>query len=248
MLNLIKVEFYKLKRSKFFYGMIILMVLQALTVYILSPHLKGMSGKKALLDGFAVEQFMVGMIMIAVFAGDYIGSEFSTGCIKNLISYGHIRKNIIIAKSIVFYIGVAIITSIYPIVTTVINSVLYGYGMPFTFQSVINFIAITLFMMLAYIGIASIALAIAFISKNMIITIGVFMVIDPIVRAFEAMSLRNTTINEIFSKTVFYQPTLLYRFNEVTITQKLTTIAILVLTIVICTLISIYSLGKAEIK
>ncbi|GKX68308.1 ABC transporter permease [Inconstantimicrobium mannanitabidum] len=248
MLNLIKVEFYKLKRSKSFYGMIILMLLQTLAVYTLSTHLKGMSGRKVLLDGFANEQFLLGMIIIAVFAGEYIGSEFYTGCIKNMISYGHSRKNIIIAKSIVFYIGVTIIISIYPIITTVINSILYGYGEAFTFQSVINFIIITLLMMLVYVGIASIALAIAFISKNLIIIIGVFMVVDPIVRVAEAMSLRNTTVNAIFSKTIYYQPSIIYRFNEVTIEQKLWTIIIALLTIAICTLISIYSFNRAEIK
>lgn len=247
MYNLIKVEFYKLKTSKTFKGILLLMVIQSMLCPILFS--RSMTGKHVLIQVFGAQEFLALQMLIAVFAGFYIGDEFSLGCIKNLISYGHKRRDIVIAKSISYYAGVAAISLTSPILITIINTIMNGYGEAFTLNSFTFIIKLSLLMLLIYIGIASIGVLVCFIWKNAIITVAVFILIDPFNRVGRALTVKKHFIGEIYNKTIFGQSTFMPVVGEnISFSQEIKVIGISLLTIIVSTLLSIYFFNKAEIK
>jgi ABC-2 type transport system permease protein len=245
MLNLLKVEFYKLKTSKTFKLILVLMVLQSILCPIL--YSKEMTGKQVLLQVFAAQEVIALLIFIGAFAAFYIGDDFKSGCIKNLIAYGHKRRNIVIAKSISYSIGIAIISLTSPILIATINTIMNGYGEVFTLNSLVFILKVSFLMVLIYIGIGSIAVLISFIGRNGIITVVAFVLIDTINRALRGLVFQKYLSGEIYTRTIFGQ-SLFLDTHYVEFSQGFKIIGISITTIVISTLLSVYFFKKAEIK
>ena len=247
MLNLIKVEFYKLKTSKLFYFIIFANLLQAIVIYVFSDTLKVMDGKNSLLYIFNIQSSLALIILMGVFASDYIVTEFTSGCIKNLISYGHKRISIFAAKSIAYYVGVVIISFIPPLLMTGINTVINGYGEVLTVNSLLFAVRVPLLMLLIYIAIGSISVLIAFISRNVNVTILLIAALDFINRIFMILAMRKTELMSIFSKTIFAQPNIVAS-NSLTSLESLQAVIVSIITIFITTIIGIYAFKKTGIK
>ncbi|MBW9148786.1 ABC transporter permease [Clostridium sp. CM028] len=245
MLNLLKVEFYKLKTSKTFKLILVLMVVQSILCPI--TFSKEMTGKQVLLQVFGAQEFIALYMLIGAFAACYIGDEFSTGCIKNLIACGHKRRDIVIAKSISYYVGIAIISLTSPILITIINTIMNGYGEVFTLNSLAFILELSFLMVLIYIGIGSIAVLISFIARNSIITVGAFILVDTVNRVCRGLIFRKYLIIKILNKTIFGQ-SLFLDTDYVEFSQGFKIIGISITTIVVSTLLSVYFFNKAEIK
>ena len=245
MLNLLKVEFYKLKTSKTFKLILVLMVVQSILCPILFS--KEMTGKQVLIQVFAAQEFLSLYILIGAFAACYIGDEFNSGCIKNLIAYGHKRRNIIIAKSISYYFGIAIISLTSPILITTINTIMNGYGEVFTLNSLAFILKVSFLMVLIYIGIGSIAVIISFICRNGIITVVAFILIDTVNRLCRGLVFQKYLSGDIYTRTIFGQ-SLFLDTHYVEFSQGFKIIGISIITIVVSTLLSEYFFNKAEIK
>ena len=245
MLNLLKVEFYKLKTSKVFKLILVLMVLQSILCPIL--YSKEMTGKQVLLQVFAAQEFIALLMLIGAFAACYIGDEFKSGCIKNLVAYGHKRRDIVIAKSISYSIGIAIISLTSPILITTINTIINGYGEVFTLNSLAFIFKVSFLMVLIYIGIGSIAVLISFICRNGIITMVAFILIDTVDRACKGLVFQKYLSGDIYTKTIFGQ-SLFLDTHYVEFSQGFKIIGISITTIVVSTLLSVYFFNKAEIK
>src|SRR5690242_16663870 len=112
--NLLKAEFYKLRNSKIFQFSLLVMVIQAVSIHFLYNGLREKSGKGIFLFAFSSQDFLLLIMTMGCFIY-FIASEFSIGCIRNLIAYGHKRRNILISKSISYYVGVVIIGCVFPI-------------------------------------------------------------------------------------------------------------------------------------
>ncbi len=245
MFNLLKVEFYKLKTSKTFKLILVLMVLQSILCPILFSG--SMTGKQVLLQVFAAQEFLALYILIGAFAAIYIGDEFNTGCIKNLIAYGHKRRNIVIAKSISYYFGIVIISLTSPILITTINTIMNGYGQVFTLNSLAFILKVSFLMALIYIGIGSIAVLISFICRNGIITVVAFILIDTINRAFRGLVFQKYLSGVIYKRTIFGQ-SLFLDMEYIDFSQGFKIIGVVIITIIVSTLLSVFFFKRAEIK
>lgn len=206
-----------------------------------------MTGKQVLIQVFEAQQFLGLLMLIAVFAACYIGDEFNSGCIKNLIAYGHKRRDIVIAKSISYYVGIAIISLTSPILITIINTITNGYGEVFTLNSFTFILKVSFLMALIYIGMASIAVLISFICRNSIITVVAFILLDTVNRASNAIILQKYLIVKIINKTIFGQSRFLM-IDNISCMQELKVIGVALITIAVSTLLSMYFFKKAEIK
>jgi|GEM_PF-1312021 len=247
MLNLIKVEFYKLKNSKLFYFIIFVNLLQAPLIYIFSDNFKIMNGRKSLVFIFNIQSSLALIILIGILASDYIVTEFTSGCIKNTISYGHKRISIFTAKSIVYYVGIVIIYSIPPLLMTGINTVINGYGEAITVDSLLFVLGFFLLVLLIYVAIGSICVLIAFTSKSLSVTMGLIVSLDFIDRICMIIAFRKSGFMSIYSKTIFAQPNIVAS-KSLTSWSVLQAVIISIITIFIATTIGVYTFKKADIR
>ncbi|MDP4090053.1 MAG: ABC transporter permease [Bacillota bacterium] len=246
MLNLLKVEFYKLKTSKIFWLMVIAGVVQGIAGPLASSILRTKTGEDMLIFSFQMQQFLFWIPLIGVFVY-FIGSEFQTGSIKGLIAYGHRRRDIIIAKSIAFYTGVAVISVIFPLVVTVINIALNGYGRAFDLQAFAVFLRVSLLMTLIYVGMSSLAILIVYVSRNAIVASALFIFLDTLSRMGQGLSFRSKTVEAIYGKTVFYQVNYV-ALKDTTFSQGLEVVVICLITILLSTAAAIFVFKRADIK
>lgn len=254
MFNLLKIEFYKLKKSKMFYFFLLLTILQAAVVYVFTTHgysqnLSLMSGKQTLLYMFMIQSNLSINIFIGVFASDYIVTEFTSGYIKNLISYGHNRKSIFIAKTMVYYVSVIIISFIVPVIMAVINTVRNGYGEVFTFNSLIYLIMLAFTMSIIHISIGSISALGAFAFRNVNITMSIAVALDFINRILNIMFIQNPLklVKWIFNNSAVTQVSIILQDNA-GVAEFLHAGVISLITILVTTIAGIYIFEKADIK
>lgn len=246
MLNLLKCEFYKLKRSKSFYILIILGIIEGIIGIILSPSLRNDCGKKGMLGMFGGGEFLGQIIFLGIFT-IYITNEFKSGYIKNSISYGHKRRDIVLSKSIVFCIATIIINLMLPITVTVIETVMNGYGEAFNFQVFAFILRITLIMMISYVVMASIAVLLSFAFRNIIAPMFIFYFLDMANRFSSAFSMRSNDFRYLYEKTIFYIPNIALS-NVISISQILQVVFHSLIVIAFSILLSIYAFNKADIK
>jgi len=138
--NLLRAELYKLKRNKMFWTLMILMtlwgILQAVVIslaahdviYYNNTHgfYFGTSGSGPKYSASGVETFLITLgsvsnpfflsLLIGIFAGFFISNEYTTGVAKNVIVFGKRRGEIFLAKFIVFFLGVAAVWLIFPLI------------------------------------------------------------------------------------------------------------------------------------
>lgn len=247
MSNLLKIEFYKLRKSKLFYFFIFLSLLQAFAIYFLSQKLKVEGGKEALMYMLFMQSSLASNIIGGVFAADYIATEFTSGYIKNLISYGHKRSHIFLSKSISYYVSILAFNFIPPLVVFLIATIKRGYGEVFTFGAFLSLLGMLLFTAIAQGAIASTNILIAFITKNMNLTIGIVIGMDFAYRIISFMSVRNSSIKWIYEKFAVSQPYVIAA-KQSGINEVLQILAISLLTIALCIVISNHIFNKSDIK
>ncbi len=158
MKNLIRSDFYKLKKAKSFWVCMVLAVaLAVFSVLIMDFSVKLMdkapqqtaqeetalseSGLNVSTNGIPMSsndlnassilliQFAgTTTILIAVFISLFVGGEFSHGTVKNLASKNYTRTQIYFSKVTVSTIAAIIMTILYAIVATGLGTVLWGFG------------------------------------------------------------------------------------------------------------------------
>ena len=168
MLNLIKLEFYKLKKQNIF--KILLLAVIAVSAFSAFSEMRILAtegllggGRTSYANAFQ-DIFM--LLISAIFAGFYIGSDFSNKTIHSQLSQGHSRLDIVISKTLVFFIGTSIIMMLYPITVALINTVKFGWGEPFTIISVFYILRVAVLGVILNIGTTSIFVLIAFLCRD----------------------------------------------------------------------------------
>lgn len=247
MLNLLKVECYKLKKSKILYFFILITILQLGVICIFSPNLKFKQGEEALSYIFLMQSSLGNNILIGIFAADFIVTEFTSGYIKNLISYGHKRKYIFLSKSIAYYIGAIAIQFSSVLIMVVLDILINGNSRFMYFDSLTSLIVKLLIILLIYISLASINVLVAFLSRNINITIVIVIALDFLNRVLNVINVQKPYLQYIFNKLIFFQINVV-SIDNVTYNHYFEAIMISLVTLIINTLVTNYMFNKVDIK
>lgn len=247
MFNLLEMEFYKLKRSKSLYSLICLSLLQAIVVLAFSERLKLYNGKDTLTYMFFIQSGLASTLFIGIFSADFIGIEFTSGYIKNLIAYGHKRRDIVISKAIFYFIGCIFINFISPLVVTIINTFRNGYEAGFNTLDFINVLGLVFTMIILQIATASINLLVIFVSKSPIINIGSIIALDFVFRVMNIIYIRFSATGVIYDNFILSQAELIAREGAGGM-EYMRALIIGLITIVLCIPFTNYMFKKSDIK
>ncbi|MBW7454924.1 ABC transporter permease [Paenibacillus sepulcri] len=132
MSNLIMAELFKLRKDRAFRMLVYLLLFIAaaypIIIYIDNQSDGGVvHGADFFLESMAGNTYII-KFGTAILAGFFISSEYSTGVMKTIASSGSSRIRIFIAKLFGFTVGTLVISIIFPIVSTLITTVLSGFG------------------------------------------------------------------------------------------------------------------------
>jgi ABC-2 type transport system permease protein len=246
MLNLLKMELRKLKASKSFYFFIFLSLLQAILVYLLSGRLVATNGKNTFNYMLFLQLSLSSGITIGAFVVEVVCSEFTSGYIKNLISYGHKRRNIYLAKAITAYIGICIITFIAPIIITIINTHKNGFGEVFTTSSFLFIVKVFIMALIAHIAVGSIAVLVSFIVRKPVAGCVIIVGMDFINRFLNLAYVQKPNLRWILDKYPYMQLSSFFA-EEITKVQTIQSIMAFLGTILISTVLGIYILNRSDI-
>lgn len=247
MLNLLKNELYKLKKSKVFYSFLFCIAAQAVVVYAIPDKPLLLSGKEMFEYITNVQNGLATNILVGIFVAECIVTEFTSGYIKNLITYGHKRTTIFVSKAIVYYVSIIIMGLILPIGMMIINTVMNGYGEELNFKSITYLLGMIFLMAIIQVGIGSLNLLVAFLSRNLNITMVAAIGFDFLNRSINIMFVQKSYFLWAINNYVYSQPAIITADNVVT-RDFIQAIAVSVVTIIITTTIAIYSFNKADIK
>ena len=249
MYNLIKTELYKLKRQKLF--IILFLIVIAISSFstfseinLVTPT-NPVTGKESFANAFQ-DIFM--LFVIAIFAGFYIGSDFSNRTIQTELSRGHKRTDIIFAKAFVYSLGASVLMLLYPITVCIIHTINFGWGEAFSISSILYFLRVTLLGSILNIGTACIYVCFSFLCRDIPKTICVCFAFPVL---FSAISGTVGKYFPAFGSILDYSTLsqLKYIVNDkLSITSLLPVILSTGITIVITLTIGSYFFSKAEIK
>lgn len=144
--NLIRGEFYKLKKSKYFIGM--MFISAAFSPFPIKCWYSDAYRNPQLLHGinsiyYAFIVIMFSSIIFAVLAGDFIVKDFKSSNISKSFIYGYRRKKVILSKLIVFIIFSLFLELIYSIILVAYASSKYGFCEVLDFNAILYLIRIT---------------------------------------------------------------------------------------------------------
>lgn len=174
MLNLLKADFYKLRRTKSFF--ICLGLLAAVVSYIIidfssSAHIKEQLSPSTfhwIYMLFHEKAFLPYFIPVfqAIFITMLITNEYGTGTIKDPVSLGFSRSKVYLSKLVTVSVA-SIVMMIVALVFTAITSVFtFGIYGAFTIYDLLLLLRMLLIQGLLYTAYGSIFLMIAFLIKN----------------------------------------------------------------------------------
>lgn len=168
MLNFIRAEFFKLRKQKLipvlFIAVIAISVFSAfseINLRMTPEHV--VTGKESFANAF---EDITMLFIVAVFAGFYIGSDFTNRTIQAGISGGYKRMDLILSKAVVFSIGAAAIMLLYPVTAGLIHTINSGWGVPFGFSELFYLLRTAVLGSVLNIGTAGIYVCLAFICRD----------------------------------------------------------------------------------
>lgn len=130
MSNLVRGEFYKLRKSKYFIGMIIM------SIAISFPFIEIWSGdiqRNTMLHHgmysihYSFMFISFSSILFALLAEDFIAKDFKNRSISKSFAYGYGRKEVILSKLIVFIMFSLFLELIYTVILVIYASMKYGF-------------------------------------------------------------------------------------------------------------------------
>ncbi|GEC87768.1 ABC transporter permease [Brevibacillus brevis] len=133
MYNLIKSEWYKLRKDRSFRTLAMIMV-ELSIFWPLYWHFDNRLDGDPLFTG--LESFqralsgntLIIKVSLCILAGFFISSEYSTGVMKNMATSGNSRMKIFTAKLCVYSWGVILLSLLFPVFNMVISTILSGFG------------------------------------------------------------------------------------------------------------------------
>lgn len=216
MSNLIRGEFYKLRKSKYFIGMIFLsLVAGSLLIIQWDTDEKFKVSDLGLITGinsisYALEFIILTSFMFALLAGEFIAKDFKNNNINKCFSYGYTRSQIILSKLIIFIIFSVLLEVIYTTILVIYVSMKHG------FCEVLNVATLLYLFRVIVVGIMYNIATICIIAMIAIITKSNFCTIVTPVIFIISISLAYSTMCPYISKIFVYFP---YIIGEHAITR-----------------------------
>lgn len=133
MYNLIRVEWFKLRKNRSFWTLLIMLFVLSLAyplLYYFDHRSNGepqFTGIEFLLAFVSNNAYLI-KLGVAVLAGFFISNEYATGVMKTIASSGNTRGRLYSAKLAVFSLGAMAISFVFPVVSTLEVSLLSGFG------------------------------------------------------------------------------------------------------------------------
>ena len=169
MSNLIRGEFYKLRKSKCLIGMIFLAICAG---FLLIGEWEN-EGKRMFsgVNGVNSISLAIGMIMIcnlifSVLSVAFIVNDFKNGGISKSFSYGFRRSEVLLSKLIVFMLFSLVLELIYTTILVIYVSYNYGFCEVLNFSTVLYLTRVISLGVMYNLATISIIIMIAIISKN----------------------------------------------------------------------------------
>ena len=133
--DLLASDFARLIKSQVFRGVLIFCVESIIFEVIINRINNDLN--RTLLDGLLSTNFIIIGILLSVFIGLFIGSEYSDGTMRNKLIAGNSRANVYLSNFIICTIAGFIIQAVNFITISVISVSLYGLGIfPLTPQNI----------------------------------------------------------------------------------------------------------------
>ena len=172
MSNLIRGEFYKLRKSNYFIGIIFLAIVASfflITVWDKDMQRLQKAHSNFLINGvssiqYGFEYIIYTSFIFALLGGEFIAKDFKNNNISKSFSYGYTRSKVILSKLIVFIIACLFLEIIYTTILAIYASINYG------FCEVLNLSVILYLTRVVIIGIMYTAATICIIAMIAIIT------------------------------------------------------------------------------
>lgn len=202
--NLIRGEFYKLRKSKYFICMIVLSLILGFFLMcqwdtdegrLRDIHQELMNGIYAI--EYSFQYIMITSFMFAMIAGEFIAKDFKNSNINKSLIYGYSRTKVVLSKLLVFAIYCLFLELIYTLILVIYVS--YNHE----FCEVLNLTTFLYFIRLIIIGVMSILAVICILAMVAIITkSNIYTFISPIflLITFQIVySNLGTTLSNVFS-------------------------------------------------
>ena len=187
-------------------------------------------------------------IIMSVLIAAMVASEYSSGTIKNVLSYGKKREEYYIAKLLSCTVGFTIILGIIVSVSTIGSGIIFGWGEPFTINEALGILKVFLGAIVVGMGTTSVLMLAATLVKNNGSTIAIGIV---------GMSIIPLAITFLYGKfnwfDKIYEVTLAYNWELVTFVnasdgQILKAAVVGFIIAFIATVLGITALKKQDIK
>lgn len=174
MLNLLRADFYKLRRSKSFFicmGILALVVAYIIIDFSSSAHIKEQLSPSTfhwIYMMFKEKAFLPYFIPVfqAIFITMLITNEYSTGTIKDSVSLGFSRAKIYMSKLITVSVGSVLMMLVAIFFTGITSLFVFGIYGSFSMYDLLLLLRMFLIQSLLYTAYASIFLMITFLIKN----------------------------------------------------------------------------------
>lgn len=175
-----------------------------------------------------------------------ICNDFSNRYIQTAISSGYGRKQILLSKFISVSFAFFVVLLPYPLVRTLVQSTLYGFGQPFNAQVLIKLVLDYFLMVLVVLALSGIVFVLAYRLKWTVLVIGIsFLILVLGNSIFQSIALVNKSFMNIWVKTplglIFFLKTNLFSPHS-----ALIAFVISMITIILALLISFYFFNKDE--
>lgn len=177
MSNLIRGEFYKLRKGKYFIGMIFLALVASFflirdfdskTQILRGTHPELVNGMYSI--NYAFQYILFSSFLFALFAGEFIAKDLKNNMSKSFI-YGYKRSEVILSKLIVFIISSLFIGLIYTTISVIYASVNYGFCEALNYNTILFLIRIIVIGIMYNTATISIVAMIAIVTKNSLCTV-----------------------------------------------------------------------------
>lgn len=187
-------------------------------------------------------------ILLSVLIASVIAREYSSGTIKNIIAYGKKREHYYISKLIAASIGFIIILGIMVCLTTIIGTIIFGWGVPFDMNQILEMLKVFIAALIVGLGTISIMTLIATLVKSngttIILGIFIFSILPTILYFFYG---KFSWFNKMYESIPSYNwalATSIYATNN----DIVKTICSGIITLIIFSALGIFIFKKQDIK
>jgi hypothetical protein len=258
MLNLLRADFFKLKKDRTFMAAIIIMfifsILNPLTFLILKnmvntempdqfANLFDASGRGVFLMGFNIfnNSGLILPIMIVLF----LAREFQYGTIRNKLITGKSRVQVYLSDLIVGTVFGIVMVTILSVLSLAIGTLILGYGSAFSLSFILKVYISGLFIFIVSFAISTF---LVFVTRSIAFSLIVNLFLLVIVGALgTALSGKNVILDKIMNLTIVGQ-TVTVMAGQVTTAFMFKTVLTSIVTLIVITFAGIILFEKADLK